>query len=302
MIEAKVLLDSVQASGDHRLTTWLLTYPRFIHSELMTHRQASRNASSSRAIPSKKRVQAILDNPAAPTHWGKNQPGMQAEEELSPAIQERVENLWHSAGNKIVNIAEQMIALGAHKQVINRITEPWSHITVLFTMVESGHHNFFALRAHPDADPTFSALASLMLSLYNESLPQVLQPGEWHVPFGNSMDPAWPEDVKIRVAVARAARLSYESFDGPPSLEKDLQLHDRLRDSGHWSAFEHIAKVPTAEDIITLPQLQGNLRGWVQLRKTYQNECRADPRVLRTVVVDGVAVKLQQDQMKEVLL
>ena len=81
MIKAKVICDSISPSGV-RLTTLELQYHRFVHSEMMTHRMLSRNASSSRAIPVEKMLKQVAENPAMPIHWGKNQAGMQAREEL----------------------------------------------------------------------------------------------------------------------------------------------------------------------------------------------------------------------------
>ena len=46
---ATVIADSEYNSN--RITTLELTYPRYIHSELLTHRCLSRSASSSRATP-----------------------------------------------------------------------------------------------------------------------------------------------------------------------------------------------------------------------------------------------------------
>ena len=77
MIEAKIVKDSISDAGK-RITTFQLKYPRFIHSELMTHRVFSRNASSSRAIPVAKVLSQVWNDPAMPVHWGKNQAGMQA--------------------------------------------------------------------------------------------------------------------------------------------------------------------------------------------------------------------------------
>ena len=45
------------------LWTFELTYPRYIHSEFMTHRVFSRNASSSRAIPVKRMIEQVRNNP-----------------------------------------------------------------------------------------------------------------------------------------------------------------------------------------------------------------------------------------------
>ena len=80
-ITAKIIKDSISAEGV-RLTTMELVYPRFIHAEFMTHRMFSRNASSSRAIPVEKMIERVIREPAEPVHWGLNQPGMQADNEL----------------------------------------------------------------------------------------------------------------------------------------------------------------------------------------------------------------------------
>src|SRR5688500_18455402 len=82
-IKAKVLLDSL-APNNVRLTTFELTYPRIVHSEFMTHRTFSRNSASSRAIPLKKMIERVKNNPFFPLHWGKNEKGMQASTELQP--------------------------------------------------------------------------------------------------------------------------------------------------------------------------------------------------------------------------
>jgi hypothetical protein len=68
-ITAKVIADSI-ADGCPRLITLQLRYPRFIHSEFMTHRAFSRNASSSRAIPVERLIQDVIDDPAMPVYWG----------------------------------------------------------------------------------------------------------------------------------------------------------------------------------------------------------------------------------------
>lgn len=81
-IGATVIADSISTNGQ-RIITFHLRYPRFIHAEFLTHRQHSRNSSSSRAIPMRKFVKDIRNDPATFVHWGKNQPGMSAQEELS---------------------------------------------------------------------------------------------------------------------------------------------------------------------------------------------------------------------------
>lgn len=69
-ISAKIVADSVD-SRSNRIITYLLTYPRFIHSELMTHRMFSRNSASSRAIPFEKMIQMIKEDPFTPIAWQK---------------------------------------------------------------------------------------------------------------------------------------------------------------------------------------------------------------------------------------
>jgi thymidylate synthase ThyX len=45
-ISAKIIADSVSSDTNQRIITMELEYPRFIHSEFMTHRVFSRNAAS----------------------------------------------------------------------------------------------------------------------------------------------------------------------------------------------------------------------------------------------------------------
>lgn len=156
MFEAKIILDSINESGD-RLTTFQLRYPRFIHSELMTHRVFSRNAMSSRAVPVAKMIAQVRENPAKPIHWGMNKPGMQATEEVPVAS---AEHLWQKAANLAADVAEQMVKLNLHKQVANRILEPFQWMNTIVTATE--WDNFFELRAHPDAQPEFQKLAVMM--------------------------------------------------------------------------------------------------------------------------------------------
>ena len=47
---------------------------------------------------------------------------------------------------------------------------------------------------------------------------------------------------KIKIATARCARVSYLNFEGKDDYVKDIELHDILANSGHWSPFEHCAK------------------------------------------------------------
>jgi thymidylate synthase ThyX len=312
MINAKILLDSINPVGN-RITSWILTYPRFFHSEVLTHRAFSRNAASSRAIPVKRMIDDIRQNCAMPIFWGKNQAGMQAKEELDDIIKRReivvspvgngldpykltvtdkhaAKHEWLAARDSAVKHAEKMLELGVHKQIANRILEPFMHMTVIITGTE--FENFYALRAHPDAQPEFQDLGYKMLDIYQLSEPKKLKAGEWHIPFGDKIEDArlnrlidkinreqqftptsHDEMYKIKIATARCARVSYLNFEGKDDYNKDVELHDILAKSGHWSPFEHSAMA------LSTSEYSGNFKGWKQYRKMFNEENRGDGRV-----------------------
>ena len=125
MIEASVVLDSVSPDG-HRLTTFKLRYPRWIHSEFLTHRVFSRNSSSSRAVPVRKRIAEVRDPNlrATPIYWGKNQGGMQADVEMDAWAIHEAKKRWQLAALSAAIHAEQLDRLGMHKQLVNRLLSP----------------------------------------------------------------------------------------------------------------------------------------------------------------------------------
>ncbi|AMO44127.1 thymidylate synthase [Ruegeria phage vB_RpoS-V10] len=307
-IEAKIIADST-GHKSKRLITFQLRYPRFIHAELMTHRQFSRNASSSRAIPVERMIADIIDDTAMPIHWGKNQPGMQAHEENDAMVilqdgdyHATAEQAWRFAMGKAVEVAEAFNAAGFHKQVVNRILEPFMHISVVVT--SSNFDNFYWLRRHKDAQPEIKALADAMWVAQQASTPKLLDAGQWHLPYVTEddymalrtmdddilraagisySDPEMGEiDAMRRISVARCARVSYLTHDGKkPSIANDFALYDRLVGSVplHASPTEHQAtpdeQVWSEHDIAIWehPYLSGNLDdGWIQYRKTLQDE------------------------------
>ena len=293
-ITAKVICDNICKHSKIRITTLELEYPRFIHSEFMTHRVFSRNASSSRAIPVAKVIQAVIDNPAMPIHWGKNQSGMQAHEELDDSGKESVERLWIDARDCAVQLAKEMSEVGAHKQIVNRILEPFTHIRVIVTATD--YANFFALRDHEDAQPEIRELARVMKAAMETSTPKSLGLGEWHLPYLDDEDLAninnhmaessitrhkpnkW--DVCIMacaVSAARCARVSYLTHDGErPTLQKDLELYRHLVNANppHMSPCEHQAS-PNCYgkvDDLDYPVTHSNFRGWRQFRHLIKDE------------------------------
>lgn len=145
------------------LWTFELTYPRYIHSEFMTHRVFSRNASSSRAIPVKRMIEQVRENPVIPPKVFMNQKGMVGETEADPVTTTAFHVLWEEAAENACKTAEMMERLGIHKQHVNRILEPFQFIKVIVTATD--WYNFFVLRLAPDAQPEIRELAS---AIYDE--------------------------------------------------------------------------------------------------------------------------------------
>jgi len=282
-ISAKIILDSLAPCGA-RLTTFELHYPRFIHSEFMTHREFSRNASSSRAIPMSKMRELIKKDPAMPVSWGKNQKGMRADEELSTEDQYRANRLWTEALNQCLEYHAYMESAGLHKQIANRILEPWAHMTTICSA--TSYENFFFQRCHKDAQPEIHALADCMRSEYQHSKPKLLEQGEWHTPYIREEDrsliaghyltkleTSYQDVIETtkQVSIARCARVSYLTQDGRRDISEDLRLFKDLIDKPegeplHISPAEHVAEALEA------PERWGNFVGFKQYRKTIPRE------------------------------
>lgn len=258
-ISADIIEDSVW--NGRRITTLELYYPRIIHSEFMTHRVFSRNAGSSRAIPVKKLISAIVADPYVPEFWGLNQKGMQAQEaEADPVI---CRQIWMEARDNAVASAEKLAAQNVHKQHVNRILEPFSHIRVVVTATDDVWDGFFYLRDHSDAQPEIRQLARAMITALRKSIPTERQT---HLPYVTSLERASDSltgDQLIMMSSARCARVSYRTHDGlVPRLEEDQELAGRLwGEPPHLSPFEHpamAAENPNGK--------YANFKGWQSYR------------------------------------
>lgn len=239
MIKATIIADSISAHTNQRITTFELEYHRYIHGELMTHRQFSRNASSSRAIPIDKMIEQVENNPAYPIHWGANQSGMQADKQIVETG--RAKQVWEIAKEDAIYHAKKLQALGLHKQVVNRVLEPFQMMKTLVTA--TNYDNFFNLRCHKDAQPEIKQLADLMYQALQESKPEVLRQGEWHTPYvyhtRNEQDVLMyyvlgrdgevqylTVEEAIKISCSCSAQVSYRKND--TSIEKALAIYDRL--------------------------------------------------------------------------
>jgi len=302
--DAKVLADSLSPS-EHRLTTLEVTFPRFVLAEFNTHRVFSRNSASSRAIPIVKQLRRVLERPFVPLEFGSNQPGMQAGPPLAGEALAAAEREWLRARDDAVRRVLGLISepgasaaeadltgrldeveaaikakalpeswLNVHKQVANRLLEPFMWHTVIVTATEWG--NFFNLRCHPEAQPEIRRAAEQMRAAIEGSEPAELGWDEWHLPLVRPEDRAEVASTEelVRVSAGRCARVSYLTHAGVRDLSADIELCERLLSSGHMSPLEHPARPLDAAEL-SEGEWRGNFRGWLQFRKTLQNE--ADP-------------------------
>lgn len=242
-IKAKLIAYS-QAPNKQTVATFELDYPRWIHGEVMTHRMFSRNAMSSRAVPVNKMIDLVKYSPAIPIHFGQNQPGMQAEKELDVFAKERVKELWYACAETVADYAEEMDYYDAHKQVVNRILEPFQTMKTVVTSTE--WDNFFYLRNHEDAQPEIKRLAEVMLECFDNEDPVQLTSDDWHTPyFGEGY---WlkgcgiPLEDALAISSSCCAQVSFRQLDD--TLEKAKRIYERLVESKpvHASPFEHQCK------------------------------------------------------------
>lgn len=245
--ECKVAKDSVAPCGA-RLTTFIVTYPRAIHSEIMTHRVLTKSSASSRAIPTAKLIERVLEDPWIPDYIGANQKGMQPGEELSGTERDAAVATWLDARNEAIVHADKLLALRVHKGVVNRLLEPTMWITVILSGTDL--ENFFGLRCHEAAEPHFQHIARMMRAAQEVSSPAVLSPGQWHMPLVFEEDYDWqraegrPIEDLVKVSVGRCARVSYLNHEGKRDIQADIDLHDRLMVQRplHAAPAEHVAQ------------------------------------------------------------
>lgn len=295
---ASVLADSITAGV--RLTTLVVKIPRFELPAFNTHRMFSRNSASSRAIPVHKRIAQVREDPFVPLVFGKNRSGMQSDEEVTDARAAEAE--WLKACNGAIERAEALVEIGVHKQLANRLLEPYAWQTIIVSATE--WDNWDALRVSRHAQGEIALAARNILAAREASTPVELKLGEWHLPL------VFKEDVEgsgdrpeylAQIAAGRCARVSYLTHDGKRDLEADIRLYRQLRERVHMSPLEHPAMVcrtqmfrgerlgdfrvvpfvsaPAEPDVAFIGDFEfigefiGNFRApWVQLRKMIPGE------------------------------
>ena len=259
-IRAAVLAHSVSAVSGKEIVTFLVDFPRFILPEFLTHRLCSRNGVSSRAIPVSKVIENIKNHSFMPIHFGQNKAGMTAEQEVDKTTKGTAKCVWDFAARNAMNSATELATLGIHKQVTNRVLEPFSYMRMVVTATELD--NFFWLRLHEHADPHINELARVMLFALQESVPTALQHGDYHVPFfGNGY---WTPEIEAHYGVTAqqaiehsmscCAQTSYRKLD--MSTEKTADIVAKLfgGDRQHSSPSEHQATPMAVPMLSAIPK------------------------------------------------
>lgn len=256
MKNAIILADSYNTATGDRLTTFLLPrFPKCLLAELNTHRMMSRNAASSRAIPVRKMIERIYEDPYYPS-FRKNKRGMQGDE-LNEPVKTKSERIWSMAMSEAIERAIELDDLGIHKDMANRLLEPFMRVPVVVSSTEWG--NFFDLRCSPMANPDFEEVARDMEYARSVNIPWHLEPGQWHIPFIAKSETEILR--KLERSAACAARTSYDNHDGTaPNYEKDKSLHDMLLKEKHMSPFEHQAEAMSKSEFCK------NFKGFRQYR------------------------------------
>lgn len=294
-VDVKLLQHSYSPDGIS-MYSFEVEIPRIILAEWNTHGMLNTNAQSSRAVPTKKLIEEVRRNPYMPSHWGKNQKGMQAYEECNEPVKgDSREAFWDICVQTNCVFAEAFEEAGYHKQIVNRVIEPYSHTKLVVSGTE--WNNFFNLRIHKDAEPNIREMAIKIYEVTRSSAGVRLYNGEWHLPYismyrqkGHMRYVFDNQYVSlsdaIRISLACVAQVSYRSLNTHPAAID--RIYNSLFPSNgepiHGSPAQHLA-TPFKEAQCKEDWQEGEthrdrdgyswsaqLRGWCQYRKLIPNE------------------------------
>lgn len=290
-IEVELLKCSISPHGN-KLMSLQSNYHRYIHAQIGKHRVRSFNTQSSRAVPSKRMIEMISENCAMPIKFGKNQGGMVAGEEVNRSL---AEVAWLAARDDALNSAEILASMEVHKEVTNRLLEPFMHVLEVSSGTE--WNNIFHLRLASDAQGEINELVKGFKYCYDNARPQLLEHGEWHVPYVETERNSHGElryydeggkclSAKEAKAISSSccAQVSYRRLN--KTYDKAMDIYGKLMPEDgnlHAVPFEHVAtpmsnfewrkrKIAAwfIQDDIAL--FKGNFKGWIQHRKEFKNE------------------------------
>jgi hypothetical protein len=201
---------------------------------------------------------------------------------------EKATKKWLEALSFNADAAQHICDLGIHKQDANRLLEPWGWVTQIVTADDIAWNNFFALRCHEAAYPSFRTIARMVYLAKRRSKPTPLDYGQWHLPFVPEADAlklrwipepkSWTTDLPmpdlIRHSAARCAWISYENHDKDGTPEAmDRTFSTLIGDfPKHASPIEHQGSPIHLTWEASYPELRSNIRGWVQGRKLIRLE------------------------------
>lgn len=264
MVKSEVILRTKNKKG-FIATTFVVEFPRIILPEVLTHRAWSRNTSSSRAVPFKKVLEQVINNPFVPVYWQKSHTGMQGNEYFTGEYEARLKKMWIKYRSECINTAIKLNALNVSKQIVNRILEPFVLCKMIITTGEEGLINFFNLRcpiyeckkdqkklditkSKSMAEVHMQLLAqSMYLSVNNSNIVR----SDTHIPFYDD----------IKESVEACARVSYNKIESSKNNLFQLLLNQR-----HMSPFEHV--LFSTDD----KERYYNMQGWKSLRYRIEQE------------------------------
>lgn len=255
---SKVVAHSKSSVTGKEVITFELEFWRGVLAEFNTHNALSKNTSSSRAIPVPTMIKQVRENTGRPVRFGAANKGMQDAGEHNDLVictNETAEeqggmypkDAWVFAANQAADLAQAFHEAGYAKQICNRLIEPFQNVKMVVTATDLD--NFYWLRDHYMADPTIEALAKAMKKSHVESVPVVLQPGEWHTPyygegFWKGEDKVSLEDA-LAISASCCAQASFRTLNDTIEKAKDivskLNLGVDLTEPCHASPTEHQA-------------------------------------------------------------
>lgn len=283
------------------LITFTGNFHRYVLSEFNTHRSFSRNSASSRAVPVTQMIELAKYSRVSPIEWGLNQRGMSASKGIEAGDKNSAQYIWNIARTEAIGCAEKLNILQVHKQVINRILEPFLPHTVVFTCDRPSLQAFFALRISPQAQPEIREFAIAVEKAFNDSEPKELNLGQLHLPFVAKIY-HWEEvfnrqtiaydvgekdefvySLPIFQSVATCARFSYLGHEKSQTDLSQEKLFWDLYKNRHMSTFEHVAVALSSDDKLSKAlrmniigqrggPRQNYTRDYLQLRKIIEKE------------------------------
>lgn len=240
-----------------RISTMAVRIPRIVLAELNTHRAFARNSASSRAIPAKTMRERVLSDPYIPWRWPVNGKGMSPK-----AYRDNwpwVKFLWLTALFFASLLHRALSRVGVHKEVVNRLLEPWMWTEVLITATE--WQNFLLQRAHPAAQDPIRAAAECVQGLLDQHVPTERR---FHIPYVQDTG-SGRVVVQMLASARRCRRVSYLKQGVEVSMLEDARegLSGLKEDPPHLSPYEHIAAASDG-------RRHANFDGWMSLRWSFE--------------------------------